>query len=257
MKPQKDGLIKMSIETYGTGERLRIAAGLSVPFGIERRIVLLPVPTTRDGVTVTSTDIPISDAVSEPDDNTYVFGYGLPGWMVNSLCECGAHVTDLSQDEEYLLENAELTAIGALGYIITTSKAAPGDLSFGIVGYGRIGSCLTRLLLFFGARVRVFTSRESVRRELGAHDVSTSDASLPLDTSGIDVLINTAPKDMSEGFIYGIPLGMRVIELASGKNFPGVEGVEYLPALPERYFPMSAGRAYAAAVKRAITEGEI
>ena len=71
------------------------------------------------------------------------------------------------------------------------------------------------------------------------------------DFSGIDILINTAPKDMSASFEGGrIPEGARVIELASGKNFKGVEGVENLPALPERMFPESAGRTYFDAASR-------
>lgn len=246
----------MSIETYGTGERLRVAARLSVPFGIERRIVLLPVPSTRDGVTVTSTDVPLSDAFRDPSDGTFIFGYGLPPDLAESARRAGAAVTDLALDEEYLSENAGLTALGTAGYILTTSRSAPADLSLGIIGYGRIGSRLARLLLFFGARVRVYTSRESVRRELCTAGVDAED-SPPSDLSGIDILINTAPTDMSDKFSHGAPLGMRLLELASGNNFGELEGVERLPALPERLFPESAGRTYAAAVKRVILGGGV
>ena len=56
-----------------------------------------------------------------------------------------------------------------------------------------------------------------------------------------------------------LPLGVRVIELASGENFKGVSGVERLPAIPERMYPESAAGAYADAVKRRIrhAEGEV
>ena len=68
------------------------------------------------------------------------------------------------------------------------------------------------------------------------------------DFSGVDILINTAPKDMSKSFPEGKVLkGVRVIELASGDNFHGVEGIEALPSLPGKMYPVSAGRAYAEA----------
>ena len=242
----------MSIETYGTGERLRVAASLSVPFGIERRIILLPVPTTRDGVTVTATDIRLSEVISDVGENTYIFGYGIPSEISCAATGDGALVYDLSLDEEYLLENASLTALGAVGYILTTARRALSESSVGIIGYGRIGEALSRLLLFLGASVSVFTTRDSLRRSLGELGLGARGMSSPLDLSGIDILINTAPRDLSSEFLHGLPLGMRLIELASGENFKGVEGVERLPGLPERYFPESAGRTYASAVKRAL-----
>ena len=244
----------MSIETYGTGDRLRVAARMSVPFGIERRIVLLPVPSTRDGKNVASTEIPLSEVFSDADERTYILGYGIPQCFSAAASASGAVVHDLSLDEDYLLENAELTAIGCLGYILTTTKSVPGDVSFGIVGYGRIGRAVSKLLLFLGARVSIFTTRDSVRRELGGIGIGARLMESPLDLSDIDILINTAPRDMSGEFSHGLPLGMRVIELASGENFKGIPGVERLPGLPEKYYSESAGRTYAAAVKRVIME---
>ena len=138
----------MSIETYGTGERLRVAASLSVPFGIERRIILLPVPTTRDGVTVTATDIRLSEVISDVGENTYIFGYGIPSEISCAATGDGALVYDLSLDEEYLRENAYLTALGTLGYLLTGSSRQLCGMRIGIIGYGRIGKELLRLFLF-------------------------------------------------------------------------------------------------------------
>ena len=245
----------MSIETYGKGERLRHAArllGLENPKG---RLILLPVPTTRDKIHVKDTDIPLRDTLSGVGGDTVIVGYGLPVWYSKLAEELGARVLDLSLDEEYLADNARITALGALGYILTTDARSPEDLTFGIVGYGRIGSSLSRMLLFLGARVSVYTSRISTMLELGECGVRTAPSSDiyegKADFSGVDILINTAPKDMSGSFEGGeIPSGTRVLELASGDNFAGIFGVEHLPALPERMFPESAGRTYFCAVSR-------
>lgn len=245
----------MSIETYGTGKRLRCAARLLSKLSFGERLILLPVPTTRDKKYITDTDIPIEDTLSGVGRDSVIVGYGLPDGYSRLAAKCDARVLDLSCDEKYLYDNARITACGALGYILTTDSRAPEDLSFGIVGYGRIGASLARMLLFLGGRVRVYTSRTLTRLELGECGMETSPSSDiytgKADFHGIDILINTAPKDMSVCFADGkIPAGVRVIELASGKNFEGVSGVEPLAALPEKMYPESAGKTYFDAVAR-------
>lgn len=249
----------MNLETYGTGERLIAAARFCATIPI-KHLVLLPVPTTKDNIYVTKTDIPLADTLCNGMPGSVLVGYGLPEKYKNDAIHRGFSVIDLSCDEEYQRENAVLTAIGALGYILSSCRQAPSDVSFGIVGYGRIGSRLAEMLLFLGARVKIFTSKIGVARTLGECGVESECVArecTDYDFSGIDILINTAPKDMSGAFKNAeIPQGMRVIELASGKNFEGIEGIEFLPSLPERMYPESAGAAYARAVERiALGEG--
>jgi hypothetical protein len=176
----------------------------------------------------------------------------MPDSYVNDARGRGALTLELSRDEDFLMENAYITAVGALGYILTSEGRIPRDLVFGVVGYGRIGSQILRMLLFLGARAVVYTSRSLTHFELGECGVRSVCISGIVDGkydfSGVDILINTAPKDMSKSFPDGrVTKGMRVIELASGDNFHGVEGVEPLPSLPGKMYPVSAGCAYAAA----------
>ena len=245
----------MNIETYGTGERIRTAARLSATLPIEH-LVILPVPTTKDKITVAGTDIPLSDTLANVGRGSLVFGYGLFREYKESVEALGGACVDLSLDEAFLSENAYVTAIGAISYILKSEKRIPRDLSFGIVGYGRIGSRLVNMLLFFGARVRVYTGKMLTRLRLGECGIdSVCIGEGSFDLSGIDVLINTAPRDMRGAFCDGkIPDKMRVLELASGDNFSGVEGVEYLAALPEVMYPESAGRIYYEAIKEYIGE---
>ncbi len=251
----------MSIETYGMGERVRIAASRLMPLSSNHNIILLPVPTTRDAKTVAKSDIPLADTLVNAADGTLVVGYGLPADFVTRAEALGAETLDLALDEEHLADNARLTAIGALGYILTDERCVPENIRFGIYGYGRIGRELARLLLFLSAHVRVYTSKKLTLLELGEYAdglLTVKSSRDTLDLDDIDILINTAPKDFSREFEEGkIPAGKRIIELASGDNFAGIFGVERLPALPERMYPESAGEAYAEAVKRRLGGGDL
>ena len=211
---------------------------------------MLPIPTTRDKTTVLNTNVYIYDVLDDVDDDTVVCGYGLPGDFVELAKGYGGRVLDLSLDEKFLTDNAYLTALCTVGILLSTTDRAPCDVNIGVVGYGRIGMRLTNMLLSLGASVKVFTSRRNACLDLCECGVSSSVSSGDADLSDIDVLINTAP-----AVIFGkerIPDGLRVMDLASGDSFPGLT-VERYPSIPAKMFPKSAGRIWAEAVKRFIT----
>ena len=255
----------MKSEKYGVSERcneamrrlLFLEAKGEIPPSLSR-VVLLPIPTARDSVHITGTDRLLSEVTADVGEGCLVAGYGIPKDDAQRMREQGARVFDAMECEDFQRENSYISAIGAMGYILTEIKRVPSDLFFGIVGYGRIGSALLRMLLFFGARVRVYTGKSLTRAELGecgvesaSYDFIDGGGSL----SGIDVLINTAPMSLTVLFGDGkIPDGMRVLELASGDNFGGIEGVERLPGIPDKMYPRSAGAAYFGAIEKFIRE---
>ena len=244
----------MIIENYGTGDRcaetlrlLLLADSKGEITPSVKRCILLPIPTTRDKIHLSGTDKLLLEIFAEVKSGDLIAGYGIDEESKLLMRSLGAIVYDALDDEEFLAENAEETAIGALGYILSTSKKTPKDTRYAIVGYGRIGSRLVRLLLFLGGSVKVYTGSEKTSVSLGEYGI---DASLvtrgePLPEIDADILINTAPTDLSASFPTGkLPRGLRVIELASGENFMGVEGIERLPGIPDRSYGKSAGRTY-------------
>ena len=255
----------MKIENYGVGERcdeamrsfLHSEESGELPRSV-RRLIILPVPTSRDGVHLTATDLTVSEVLGEVGEGDAVAGYGIPSACRDMLACRGAAVYDAAKDEDFLAANARLTAIGTIGYILTEISRAPSDLSFGVVGYGRIGALLVRYLLFFGAKIRIYTTKNLTRLELGECGVDTvliARDSGKIDIDGIDCLINTAPTSLAPSFPEGmIPDGVRVLELASGENFSGISGVERLPSIPDRFYGKSAGREYYLAIKKYINE---
>ena len=241
----------MKILTFGEDGRARECAALlsKEELGYSS-VMLLPIPTTKDGKHLSGTNIPLSFLSSEIDGETLACGYGIPQEIFEGT---PCRVCDVSRDEEFLAENARLTAIGALGHILSSSPRAPWDLSFGVVGYGRIGSALVRYLLFFGAEVTVYSSQKEKRLALGELSVESRAANYGAgagELSDIDILINTAPAPLLSPEDIRKNPHLRIIELASGENFPRDADVLRLMALPSRMYPESAGRAYYRSIMR-------
>ena len=214
------------------------------------RIILLPIPTTRDNKTILNTKLYINELIDVIGDGDLVSCYGAPTDLIKSASDRGAFAVDLEDDEEFLLENADLTALATLGIFLGSTKHSPGERVIGIVGYGRIGKRLTELFLYLGASVRVFTSRRDIRLDLCECGIATAESAYDADLSGLDVLINTAPAQIFNA--DSIPRSLRIIDLASGNNFPESVTVERYPSVPAKMFPMSAGRAWGRALERFI-----
>lgn len=244
----------ITIHSYEQGKRSEacteyLKAALH-PNQVER-IILLPIPTTRDKRTVLNTNVCINEVLDEVVSGTVISGYGLEEAFTVGAQRRGGRVIDLERDEEFLGENAQLTAMCTLGILLGSIDRSLKDLTVGVVGYGRIGRRLTNILLYLGAGVRVFTSREGTRVDLSEYGVASAASSVNADLGGLDILINTAPAPIFPP--EGIPKGLRIIDLASGDNFHGIE-VEKYPSVPARMFPVSAGRAWGRAVERFISD---
>ncbi len=251
----------MKIENYGVGQRCAETMRLLMEWEHDEinRIILLPIPTSRDGTRLMGSERLLRDVLGEVGCGDLVVGYSIPDGDTEYIRSKGASVCDVATDEDFLDENSMITAIGTLEYLFTNFELVPSDMHVGIIGYGRIGRHLARMLLFFGAKIRIYTSKNLTRVELGERGVESREInydSPTLDDIGeLDVLINTAPTPLGSCFADGkIPPQLCVIELASGNNFVGVEGVVRLPSIPERNYSRSAGRAYFHAIQKYMRE---
>lgn len=253
----------MKIENYGKGERCLLAMRylllderLSHIEDIER-LILLPIPSARDGVHITGTDKLISELLMDINPHDLVVGYNIPNEDKEIIIHSGGDYFDASLDEEFTLDNARLSALGAVGYILTNIKTSPPDTRFGIVGYGKIGRYLSEMLMYLGGNVRIYSANNLTRLTLSEYGVDNlaydKSAHIIPNTIDLDVLINTAPTPLEKTFEAGrVPAHLTVIELASGENFKGVEGIISLQGIPERFYRESSARIYYEAIMRAI-----
>ena len=243
----------MTVFTYDNSKRAGACRDFllsSGKIGGFKMLTILPIPTTRDGVHLSGSDVTLASLLIEAEPGEIYLGYAIPEFLRDSLLDSGAIVVDASLDEKFLLENAHLTALATLAHILSRGDVSVDCLSVGVVGYGRIGRELVRLLLSVGAEVRVFSTRRDTVLCLCSSGV---DATHVLDGDPIptvDILVNTAPARIFNE-CSDVPDTMEILELAGG-NYFGEHRVTRLPSLPSRYYPETAGRIYAEALLRAL-----
>lgn len=249
----------MKIHIVGKDERLRVCAALleeKPPRG-HGAIKLLPIPVSKDGKCINGTDKSFSELAKECEVGEIVVAFSAHPQLRKCVLEEGAILIDPELDGAFVSANANLTAIGALGRILTEERAAPCQLKFGIIGYGRIGQALVRLLMFVGASVRVFTSKEELRRDLqmlGISGVDSCNLTENLSSlSDLDLLINTAPAPLLTDGCAEMLENTRVIELASGKNLPPSIPHEIWSSIPANMYPRSAGEELYRSIMRMLT----
>ena len=197
----------------------------------------------RDKKYITGTDMSLSSAARLFGEGTLAVGYAMPEELCLFASERGAEIYDLSLDEDFLYENARLSAKGALGVILTDFRREPADLKIGIIGYGRIGKEMLAQLLFLGAAPKVYTGRKEVCLSLCEAGVECELVSEKSDFSGLDLIVNTAPaKIISDESLALLPSDTRILDLASGKIFPDCDRVKKLASIPETAYPESGGK---------------
>ncbi len=150
------------------------------------------------------------------------------------------------EDPEYAEKNAYLTAEGAAFYAAYQLDSALCRCRCLVIGYGRIGKALTKILRGIGAEVCAAARREESRREAGK-------GSLPIERideaiSRFDAVFNTVPsrivgrdtlthvkKSALLMDLASVPYG---IDLEAAKNL-GINAV-LESGVPGRYCPRSA-----------------
>lgn len=161
---------------------------------------------------------------------------------------------DLLKDPYYLAKNAAITADCALKVSAPLLKSAFADSPALILGWGRIGKCLARMLSTLGCPVTVAARKDSDRAILEALGYRAADfPEIPSILTRYRVLFNTVPNlplhsEILDNWKNGI-----AIDLASE---PGMQGKSVIPArgLPGKYAPESSGKLIADTILRVLKE---
>ena len=206
--------------------------------------LLLPVP-AFESEGILKGGIQLDDVLNALPKSITVLGGNLDSPRLESY-----RSIDLLKDETYLSENALITAHCALKLAAGKLAGILKDLPVLIVGWGRIGKHLAKLLLGLGSNVTVAARKESDRgmlKSLGYTTIHPRDIG---QGSAYQLVFNTVPLPMMKA----IP-GSVSIDLASVRGIAG-EKVIWARGLPGKDAPEASGRLIAETVLRRILEQE-
>ncbi len=169
----------------------------------------------------------------------------------------GYAAIDLLQDPFYLWENAAITAHCALTIAARSLPVTLHHCPAAVIGWGRIGKCLSRLLAALGACVTVVARKAEDRAMAAAlgYEVTAPNL-LHRRLPEFRLIFNTAPAPVL--FAQQLALCRKdcvKIDLASSKGIAG-EDVIWARGLPNIHAPESSGKLIAETVIRILQEKE-
>lgn len=264
------------VTTFGLGEKS--PSGSLSDAVRDADALLLPLPATRDGRTVNcplspdcSVTLETIAALMRERPRLCLLGGLLPRKIFDAVPD-GSRVTDYYEDEALLLRNAYLTAEGALMLAMRETDCALRGKAAAVIGYGRIGKLLARLLLSVCMEVTVCARRrESLLWAAadGCHPLHMGDSTragrglFPL-CCGHPIIFNTVPEQvLDRDLLLRLEPDTLLLDLASppfgvreedAEEALRANGLRYIraPGIPGRYAPRDAGYAIADRVSEAL-----
>ena len=232
-------------------------------------ILILPLPATRDGVNVhcprdPSCAVTLAEisALMHREPRLLLFGGRLPASLPEG--KLAPRVIDYYEDETLQLRNAYLTAEAALMTAMELTDTALQGASAAVLGYGRIGKQLSRLLFSVGSDLTVCARGDSSLREAAAAGYGTLRIAEGTAMNGLTalchgrrILFNTVPAPiLTCELLMGLERDTLLLDLASApfgvsdgdvREAAAKNGLRYLraPSIPGSYAPRDAGYAIA------------
>lgn len=255
----------VSVCGFGTYGGAEYKDGINVPDGISA--VLLPVPVFRGEYM----NLPFSEEKITPERLSeliggkakLVCGGMIPESLASELEKGGATVYDLCESDGFNIMNAVPTAEGAAAVAMGNMKITLSGCNAAVIGFGRVGKALCRLLSAMGAHVTAVSRSERDLAESEACGYAPADhPSLPGLAGEQDVIFNTVPHTVvTEEVLAGMKKDAPLIDLASRPG--GVDtmaasrlGVRVIAALslPGKVAPVTAGRIIAKCLDKRLRE---
>lgn len=213
--------------------------------------LVLPVPSFEKNGHIKG-DIPLNSVLESLPKTVTIVGGNLQNNMLT-----GYRCIDLLQDNTYLAQNASITAYCALGYATGKLPVTLRQCPILILGWGRIGKCLAKLLSQLGGNVSVFARKPADAAMLEALGYKSETLTLPAyNLSRYRVIFNTAPTLLlTQAHLRFCRPDCLKIDLASS---PGIDAADVVWArgLPGKDAPETSGKLIADTIARLVAEKE-
>ena len=226
-------------------------------------VILLPLPLTKDGVSVyapaLADAIPISELISHVKKDALIFAGACDSFSDKRFI-------DYAKREDFTLLNAVPTAEGAFLLALQHRKQTVFGSRVGILGFGKVGARTAKLFHAAGACVSVFARKAEVRAEAKLQGYHAHDfTALKKEIGTFDLVINTVPaKLLNADILQEMRKDCLILDLASapfGLDFEEAKEMGLCAicasALPGKYFPESAGTIIADTIVEILKEKSI
>jgi len=253
---------------YGIKSRILIDINLDNEFdklidGAD--VIILPLPTTKDGINLNiASNISIYELLKRMSNGQLIIGGKIPIDVYSQSDFKNRTIIDLFADESFVIQNALLSAEGAIYYAKEKTNRSIHGSRVAIFGFGRIGKLLAYLLYSQGAKISVFTRKELDRTWSKIFGFDTHKIENIDNHQGeiYDLVFNTIPFHIiNEEFLRSVSEESVIIDVAS---YPyGIDealikkhNLNYYiePAIPGRYAPQSAGEIIAVSIINYLTQ---
>ena len=236
----------------------------------EADVVLLPLPAADGGGYLNAPSmekkLPMETVWSLLHPSQKIFGGMLSEQILRAASEYNLLPVDYFKREEFVLRNAYITAEGALEVTMQRLRRTVRGTACLVIGYGRIGKFLARLLLALGAEVTVAArkGKDVVQAELdGCRGCPLAELERVLPSCA--VLYNTVPHlILDRALLSRLDRSCLCIDLASrpgGIDFAAAQALgietEWALSLPGKLAPESAGKAVLDTVLQILNEQEV
>ncbi len=233
-------------------------------------VIILPIPASRDDVSINAPyaekPLLIEDFLAMIGSSKLVLAGHISPVLAARFDREGIACIDYYNREELMVKNAVPTAEGALEIALSEMPITLSGSSVLVVGYGRIGKILTKMLVALGAKVTVSARRWGDLAWIegtGARAVNT--AKIAENIADYDVIFNTVPSlVLGEAELSKMNENALIIDLASVPGGVDLEAAKSLNrrviwalSLPGKTAPISAGRIIKDTVKNILSELEV
>ena len=175
---------------------------------------------------------------------------------------CGKNIYDYTKDELFAIENAYLTAEGALSLAISSSKKSLINSEVLITGYGRIAKALHKYLMPFTKNITICARSSEALTYAELNGANTIDFCDLDKCSKYNYIFNTVAHPVfNEKELKSINKVCLLMDLASfpggiDRHFATHLGLNLIIAggLPAKYSPITAGEIVAKTVDKMFRE---
>ena len=212
--------------------------------------VVLPTPFSKDGISITGTDISYIDCINMCKGKT-VFAGAIPNNVKEEMGKNNIKYYDLMEYDDVAILNAIPTAEGAIKIAIEKTETTLSGNNCLVLGFGRIGKVLCKKLDGVGATVYCEARKASDLAQIRAMGYNDIDLKyLDKYLSSFDYIFNTIPiMILDKNRLEKVKKDVCIIDLASSPGGLDFEAAKALGiqaslelALPTKIAPMSAAK---------------